>query len=59
MWRRLGDNVSCALYIGSVARFVGGDLGPVVPLPRELQGVGMGLGIVWSLVGFGASAEGW
>ena len=37
-----GDNVFCALYIGSVARYVGGNLGPAVPLPRELEGVGDG-----------------
>ena len=42
IWRRLGDNMSCALYIGSVAWYVGGDLGRVVPLPRELEGGGAG-----------------
>ena len=40
IWRRLGDNLSYALYIGSVARYVGGALGQVMALPRELEGGG-------------------
>ena len=36
----LGDNLSYALYIGSVARYVGDALGHVVTLPRELEGGG-------------------
>ena len=42
---RAGDSVSCALHIGSAARYVQGDLGPVVPLPRDLEGDGAG--VVW------------
>ena len=34
----LGDNLSYALYIGSVARYVGDALGPVVALPDEFEG---------------------
>ena len=38
IWRNLGDNLSYALYIGSVARYVGSALGQLRPLPRELEG---------------------
>ena len=37
IWRNLGDNLSYALYIGSVARYVGSALGQMRPLPRELE----------------------
>ena len=40
IWPRLGDNLSYALYIGSVARYVGSVLGKVMALPRELEGGG-------------------
>ena len=39
----------CALYIGSMARYVVGDLGPVVPLPRELEGGGDGIAGLFGL----------
>ena len=38
IWQRLGDNLSYALCIGSVARYVGDALGPLVALPGELEG---------------------
>ena len=40
--RQLGDNMCHALYIGSMAQYVGEALGPVVPLPGELEGGGDG-----------------
>ena len=40
--QRLGDNLSYALYIGSVARYVGDALGLMVALPGELEGGGEG-----------------
>ena len=42
IWRRLADNLSYALYIGSVARYVRSALGRVMGLPRELEGGGDG-----------------
>ena len=51
IWRQLGDNVSYALYIGSVARYVGDALGPVVPLPGEFEGRGWDCGVAWYIVG--------
>ena len=42
IWRRLGDNLSYALYITSVARYVGDALGSVVALPSALEGGGEG-----------------
>ena len=41
IWLQLGDNLSYALYIGSVAWYVGHALGPIVPLPDELEGEGV------------------
>ena len=43
IWQQLGDNLSYALYIGSVARYVGDALGPIVSLPGELDGGGRGV----------------
>ena len=40
IWRKLGNNLSYALYIGSVARYVGSALLKVRALPRELAGWG-------------------
>ena len=49
IWQRLGHNLSYALYIGSVARYVGDALRPVVALPRELEaGDEEDAGLFWS-----------
>ena len=59
IWRKLGDNLSYALYIGFVARYVGSALGKVMALPRELAGGGgRGLGTFWVSVGVGTCGKG-
>ena len=40
IWWRFGENLSYALYIGSVARYVGNAMGQVMALPRDLEGGG-------------------